>query len=136
MKVLLHLVAILIPQLAIVQLLTLLEMQSRVFKGLLRPVLTATAIATAIAAYETLREVDQSFSDLALEQSAHACTSQNQSQHACPVMRTHVLSMAPQYGKRVTQLLAGLVPQHLLHNTCYIWLSTGSLQSQHITPLR
>ena len=52
-------------------------MQSRVFKGLLRPVLTATAIATAIATYETLREVDQSFSDLALKHRAHACTSWN-----------------------------------------------------------
>ena len=33
-------------------------MQSRIFRGLLQPLLTVTAIATAVATWETLREVN------------------------------------------------------------------------------
>ena len=36
---------------------TLYAMQSRIFRGLLQPLLTVTAIATAVATWETLREV-------------------------------------------------------------------------------
>ena len=32
-------------------------MQSRIFRGLLQPLLAVTTLATAVATYETLREV-------------------------------------------------------------------------------
>ena len=47
-------------------------MQSRIFRGLLQPLLTVTAIATAVATWETLREVNPRQTEVALAEE-HAC---------------------------------------------------------------
>ena len=49
-------------------------MQSRIFRGLLQPLLTVTAIATAVATWETLREVNPRQAELAR---ARACISES-----------------------------------------------------------